>query len=83
MAVTLRLLRLGKKKNPVYRVVAVDKRKKRNGSYIEVVGFYNPMVDPHLLQVDKKKFDYWVNKGAVISSGLERLIKKGPVVKTD
>jgi len=74
MAVALRLFRLGKKGKPVYRIVAIDKRKKRNGSYIESVGFYDPMISPLSLKIDKKRFEYWKSKGAVISEGLQKLM---------
>ena len=75
MAVSLRLYRLGKKGNPVYRIVAVDKRSKRNGSYIEAIGFYNPMKDPFQLDIDNEKFVYWQEKGAHISEGLQKILK--------
>lgn len=75
MAVALRLMRFGKKKNPVYRIVAVDKRKKRDGRYLEQVGFYNPMKDPSELRIDKEKFEHWKYRGAVVSEGLLKLLK--------
>lgn len=76
MAVTLRLFRTGKKHVPSYRIVAIDKRNKRNGKYIEQIGFYDPMNDPYKLSIDKKKLDYWKGKGAVISGGFQKLLKK-------
>lgn len=75
MAVTLRLLRLGKKNNPVYRIVAVDRRSKRNGKYIEIVGSYNPTMEPFSMELNQTKFDYWSQKGAIISEGLRKLLK--------
>ncbi len=75
MAVALRLYRLGKKNNPSYRVVAIDKRDKRNGSYIEVVGFYDPMIEPHRLELKKDRLEYWMSRGAQISEGLRKLLK--------
>lgn len=83
MSVTLRLLRLGKKNHPVYRIVAIDKRKKRNGLYKEQVGFYDPMLQPHLLKIDDKKFNFWQEKGALISEGLQKLLKKYNLPKKD
>lgn len=78
MPVTLRLLRLGKRGNPSYRIVAIDKRKKRNGTYIDIVGFYNPVANPHVFTLDKTKVDYWLDKGALISEGLRKLLKHIP-----
>lgn len=75
MAITLRLLRLGKRGNPSYRIVAIDKRKKRNGTYVEIVGHYNPIANPPVFTLDQKKVDYWLGKGALISEGLEKLMK--------
>lgn len=77
MAVTLRLLRLGKKGNPSYRIVAIDKRKKRNGTYVDVIGFYNPIANPPILTLDQKKIAEWLKKGALVSEGLRKLLKKG------
>jgi len=82
MAVTLRLLRLGKKSNPSYRVVVIDKRKKRNGTYVEIVGFYNPVSNPPVFTLDQKRVDYWLEKGALISEGLEKLLKNKKTTKT-
>ena len=75
MAVCLRLMRFGKRKNPVYRIVVINKRKKRNTKYIEKIGFYNPMEDPAVIEIDKKRYDYWIKNGALISSGLLKLFK--------
>lgn len=68
-------MRFGKNKFPTYRVVAIDKRKKRDGSYIEKVGFYNPMTEPATFDLDKEKFDSWIAKGAEISEGVRKLLK--------
>lgn len=75
MAVTLKLYKLGKKGKPAYRIVAVEKRSKRNGRYIEAIGFYNPLTDPFTLNLDKERFDHWLEKGALISEGLRKLLK--------
>ncbi len=82
MAVTLRLLRMGKKSSPVYRIVAIDKRKKRNGTYVDVVGFYNPVATPSVFQTDQNKIKEWLKKGATVSKGLEKLFKNRKI-KTD
>ncbi len=76
MAVTLRLMRFGKKDQPSYRIVALDKRKKRDGSYLENVGIYNPMTEPATLKINKERFNYWVSKGAELSEGMRKLLKR-------
>ncbi len=75
MAVALRLMRLGKRGKPSYRIIAIDKRKKRDGKYIESIGIYNPLVDPAEIKINKERFNYWKEKGAVVSEGLARLLK--------
>jgi small subunit ribosomal protein S16 len=81
MAVALKLIRLGKKNSPAYRIVAVDRRSKRNGKYLEVVGFYNPTTEPLFIEVDQVKFDYWLEKGAIVSEGVAKLMKAGKLTK--
>lgn len=75
MATTLRLMRFGKKGYPYYRIVAIDKRKKRDGAYIERVGSYDPMVQPAKVELKKERYEYWTNVGAEISEGLAKLLK--------
>lgn len=76
MAVTLRLYRIGKKGYPTYKIVAVNKRYKSNGDYIEAVGTYNPNIDPADIKINKERFSYWEQKGAIISEGLQKLLKQ-------
>ncbi len=75
MAVTLRLTRYGKKHSPFYRIVAVHKRSKRDGKYVELIGTYNPFLEAQSAEIKKERFDYWVSKGAEISEGLTKLLK--------
>lgn len=75
MAVALRLMRFGKKKRPYYRIVALDRRQKRDGAYIEKVGLYDPMAETDKIQLDNERFTYWSEKGAQISEGLTRILK--------
>lgn len=75
MAVTLRLMRIGRKGKPFYRIIAVDKRKKRTGSYIEKIGTYNPLTEPADISYDIDRLNYWVSKGALVSEGLQKLLK--------
>lgn len=77
MAVALRLMKFGKRKSPSYRIVALDSRKKRDGSYIEKIGIYDPFLKPAKIEITKERFDYWKSKGALISEGLRKLLKHG------
>jgi small subunit ribosomal protein S16 len=76
MAVTIRLMRFGKRHYPTYRIVALDKRRKRDGSYIEKIGTYNPMVEPMALEINEERMSYWTKNGALISEGMRKLLKK-------
>lgn len=73
MAATIKLMRVGKRGNPNYRIVVKDKRKKSTGLYLEKIGFYNPLVNPPILEVDKKKLEFWIQRGATISEGIRKL----------
>lgn len=75
MAATLRLYRTGKRGRPSYRIVVVNKRHKSNGGYIEEIGIYDPIVEPVFLKINKERYDLWVNRGAIISEGLRKLLK--------
>lgn len=77
MAVTLRLYRTGKKGHATYKVVAVNRRYKSNGKYIESVGTYDPHEKKGGVKMKKERLDYWVTRGAIISEGLRKLLKKG------
>ena len=75
MAVKLRLMRMGKKKQPTYRVVAADSRKARNGRIIEAVGFYDPRRDPSVIEIDNEKALGWLRNGAQPTERVEKLLK--------
>lgn len=81
MPATLRLMRLGKKRHPVYRIIVVEKRKKRNTRYIENIGLYEPMLKQDEVKINKARYDYWLSQGALISEGLTRLLKNKQKVK--
>lgn len=78
MAVKIRLMRIGTNRQPFYRVVAVDERKKRTGGYLELLGTYNPLSEPKEINLDQGKIDAWIKKGAVPSYGFLRIIGKAP-----
>ncbi len=73
MSVTIRLMRFGKKGQPYYRIVAIDKTRKAKGSYIEELGSYNPMTKPHVLNYKEDRVQYWMGVGATISDGLQKI----------
>ncbi len=78
MPVKIRLMRIGAKKRPFYRVVAVDERKKRTGDYLELLGTYNPLTEPKEVILKKDRIEYWTKQGAVPSEGYLRAIGKAP-----
>ncbi len=71
-------MRIGAKKRPFYRVVAVDERKKRTGAYLELLGTYNPLTNPHEIKLKQDRIDYWISRGAQMSDGFLRIIGKAP-----
>ena len=74
MSVKIRLSRLGRKNRPYWRVVAIDSRKKRDGSYLDSLGTYDP-VSKKLMQFNEEKISSWVEKGAICSPAVSKLIK--------
>lgn len=75
MSVKLRLVRMGKKKQPTYRVVVADARSPRDGRFIEVVGTYDPRQEPSLIKVDNDSAVAWLRKGAQPSEPVAKLLK--------
>lgn len=78
--VKIRLMRLGAKKNPHYRVVVVDGRSKRDGSYIESLGYYDPRKTVETpLQLDGERAKYWLEQGAQPTEGALKLLEQAGV----
>ena len=75
MAVKLRLMRMGKKKQPTYRVVAADSRSPRNGRFIEIIGTYEPRQDPSVINIDNERAVHWLSNGAQPTDRVEKLLK--------
>lgn len=75
MAVKLRLMRMGKKKQPTYRVVAADSRSPRDGRFIEIVGTYEPRAEPSVVKIDNDKAVRWLAQGAKPTETVEKLLK--------
>jgi len=76
--VTIRLSRGGAKKKPFYQIVVTDSRNRRDGRYLERLGFYNPMVQNETeesLRIDMGRIDYWVGNGAQLSERVAKLVK--------
>ena len=81
MAVKLRLKRMGSKKKPVYRIVAIDSHTKRDGEYIELVGTYNPLTEPKTLKVNEEVALKWLSNGAIPSDTVRNLLSDAGVMK--
>jgi small subunit ribosomal protein S16 len=75
MAVKLRLMRMGKKKQPTYRLVAADGRSPRDGRFIEMVGIYDPRAEPSVVRIDNDKAVAWLQKGAQPTDRVQQLLK--------
>ena len=75
MAVKLRLMRMGKTKQPTYRVVAADSHSPRNGRFIEIIGTYQPRIEPSLIKIDNDRALHWLKNGAQPTERVEKLLK--------
>lgn len=75
MAVKLRLTRVGKTKQPQYRVIAADSRRARDGRFIEILGQYNPRTEPSYLKIDNDKAVQWLLKGAQPTERVKKLLE--------
>ncbi len=76
MAVKIRLQRVGTKKKPFYRVVAMDNRKKRDGGVIDLLGRYQPIVNGNQFEIDETKLTDWLKKGAQPTDTILSLLKQ-------
>ena len=82
MAVKLRLKRMGSKKKPVYRIVAIDSHTKRDGEYIELIGTYNPLTEPKTVKISEEVALKRLNNGAIPSDTVRNLLSEAGVMKT-
>ncbi len=79
----IRLTRMGDKKSPFYRIVVADSRCARNGNSVEVLGTYNPLVQPAEIKLNKERVNYWLSIGAQLTeTAKELLIKQEVIAKT-
>ena len=76
MAVKIRLARHGAKKRPFYRIVVADGESPRDGKFLEMVGSYNPLLDPAEIRVKKDRVKYWLDQGARPTDTVKSILKK-------
>ncbi len=81
MAVKIRLTRMGSKKRPSYRVVATDSRSPRDGQYLELIGFYNPLNNPAEIRINEEVALKWLRNGAIPTDTARDLLSKAGVMK--
>jgi len=84
LAVKLRLRRMGKKKQPIYKIVAADARSPRDGKFIEDLGLYNPLTKPHTVNLKEERVNYWLSNGAQPTDTVRSLLRqKGITLKKE
>jgi len=84
LAVKLRLRRMGKKKQPIYKIVAADVRSPRDGKFLEALGLYNPLTNPHTVDIKEERVLYWLSNGAQPTNTVKSLLReKGIILKND
>jgi small subunit ribosomal protein S16 len=76
MPVKIRLARHGKKKKPFYRIVAADSESPRDGRFLEIIGTYNPLIDPAEVSLKQERVKYWIDQGAIPTTTVKNLLKK-------
>jgi len=72
----IRLTRMGRKKRPFYRVVVTDSRKRRDGGWIESIGYYNPLKETREIKIDEERLNYWLSVGAQMSDRVKKITGK-------
>ncbi|MCH5323101.1 MAG: 30S ribosomal protein S16 [Helicobacter sp.] len=75
MATVIRLTKMGRKKKPFYRIVVTDSRKRRDGGWIESIGYYNPLTEPSKVQFDAERLKYWLSVGVKMSDRVKAITK--------
>ncbi len=73
--VVVRLTRLGRKKRAFFRIVVTDSRKKRDGSSLDILGYYDPLKAENKVKLDLEKYNVWIQKGAKPTFAVENLVK--------
>jgi|SRR3989339_597351 len=77
----LRLQRIGKKKNPTYRLIVSEKTKDTQAGTLENLGIYNPVVSPKVIQFNAERINYWISKGAQLSTSVNNLLVQEGIIK--
>jgi small subunit ribosomal protein S16 len=75
---SIRLTRRGAKKKPFYRIVVAEKRSKRDGRFVESVGYYDPCRNPADVKINRERLNYWIERGAQPTETVRSLIKRNP-----
>ncbi|MEA3272873.1 MAG: 30S ribosomal protein S16, partial [Patescibacteria group bacterium] len=78
---SIRLSRVGKKKQPSYRIIVLDKRKDPWGDYLENLGFYNPRVKPKEIKLKEERIKYWLSVGAQPSATVHNLLVDAKIIE--
>ena len=81
MAVKIRLTRKGTKKKPFYRIVAADIESPRDGRFLELLGTYDPMVEPAAVTLKEDRINYWLGEGAKPSTTVQSILKREGVTQ--
>ncbi|MGX9365656.1 30S ribosomal protein S16 [Desulfoplanes sp. PS50] len=76
MAVKIRMTRMGSKRKPFYRIVALDSKTRRDGRPLEFLGYYNPMTEPPEVKLEDERITYWLEQGAIPSDTVRSLLQK-------
>jgi len=82
MAVRIRMTRMGAKKKPFYRFVAADSESPRDGRFLDILGYYDPMKDPAMVKIHEDKMNYWIEKGARVSEAVQAILKRERKMKS-
>ena len=80
MAVKMRLKRMGKKRNPIYRIVVADSRAPRDGRFIEEIGYYNPVSEPKQIKINDEKAKKWLGVGAQPTETVKKLLQSQEII---
>ena len=80
MAVVIRMMRAGAKKRPFYRIVVADSRRQRDGRFVEILGYYDPMVKPFAVKMDEEKVKGWIAEGAQPSTQAASLFRRVGII---
>jgi len=80
MAVVIRMMRAGARKRPFYRIVVADSRRQRDGRFVEILGYYDPMAKPFAVKMDEEKVKGWIGQGAQPSTQAASLFRRAGII---